>query len=160
MNTINNIKSYIEGLNPQSSTMSSLGSFISEQSRNTADFVRRELIQIVSKESLAYKILISADHSSEKQLWVIAYELVKNENFVIRINAIHEKEAQKIAASKAKLADNKDASKEVLSFVKESGLKLGDYYKFVKTCKKYAKEFYSKKFSMDSAKEFVESNKK
>jgi len=33
------------------------------------------------ENSLAYKILRDANRFSVKQLWVIAYELVKNENF-------------------------------------------------------------------------------
>jgi hypothetical protein len=62
---------------------------------------------------------------------------------------------RKIAENKAKLAANKEATQSVLDLVKSNGYKLADYYQFLKTTKKYAKEFYSKKFTMESANEFM-----
>ena len=61
----------------------------------------------------------------------------------------------KLAANKAKLSANKEATQSVLDYVKSNGYKLADYYQFLKTTKKYAKEFYSKKFTMESANEFM-----
>jgi hypothetical protein len=62
---------------------------------------------------------------------------------------------RKIAENKAKLAANKEATQSVLDYVKSNGYKLADYYQFLKTTKKYAKEFYSKKYTMESANEFM-----
>ena len=62
---------------------------------------------------------------------------------------------QKAAESKAKLSANKAATQSVLDLVKSNGFKLADYYEFLKKNKKYAKEFYSKKFTTESAKEFM-----
>jgi hypothetical protein len=65
------------------------------------------------------------------------------------------KKDRKIAENKAKLAANKEATQSILDLVKSNGYKLADYYQFLKTTKKYAKEFYSKKFTMESANEFM-----
>jgi hypothetical protein len=62
---------------------------------------------------------------------------------------------RKIAENKSKLAANKEATQSVLDYVKSNGYKLADYYQFLKTTKKYAKEFYSKKYTMGSANEFM-----
>ena len=44
---------------------------------------------------------------------------------------------------------------QVLKHVKAQGRKLGDYYKFVKSNKGFAREFFSKKYTMDSAIAFI-----
>jgi hydroxymethylpyrimidine pyrophosphatase-like HAD family hydrolase len=159
MTTLSNIKSYIDGLNPQTSTISSMGSFVSEFSEQVAQNVRNEIAKEVTPNSLAAKILATADHFSEKQLWVIAYDLLKNEEFVAKINEINAKrealENQKQQASKDKKNANKAATQNVLDYVKSEGKKLGDYYSFLKSSKKYAREFFSKKFTMESAIEFI-----
>ena len=62
---------------------------------------------------------------------------------------------QKIAATKNKLATNKAASADVLGQVKAAGKKLADYYEFVKNDKRFAKEFYSKKFTQESVNAFL-----
>lgn len=70
---------------------------------------------------------------------------------------LHEevKRDQKLAASKTKLAANKEASSDVLSQVKAAGKKLGDYYSFVKSNKQFAREFFSKKFTQQSVSAFL-----
>jgi hypothetical protein len=65
------------------------------------------------------------------------------------------KKDRKIAENKAKLAANKEATQSVLDYVKSNGYKLADYYQFLKSNKKFAKEFYSKKYTMGSANEFM-----
>jgi hypothetical protein len=65
------------------------------------------------------------------------------------------KKDRKIAENKAKLAANKEATQSVLDLVKSNGYKLADYYSFLKSNKKYAKEFYSKRYTMESANEFM-----
>lgn len=62
---------------------------------------------------------------------------------------------QKANEIKQKLANNKDASSDLLAQVKKSGKKLADYYSFVKSNKQFAKEFYSKSFSQKSVDAFL-----
>ena len=158
--TTKQIFDYISGMNPSVSTISSLGSFVSEMSQQVADNIKDEVVSALTDErSLAYKIATTSERFSDKQLWVIAYELVKNEEFAgkvaefyARINA---KAAAKAEASKAKLAANKAGSQSVLDFVKSNGRLLGDYYKFIKASKLYKKEFFSKKYTMESANAFL-----
>lgn len=159
--TIKDIYNEASYINPNVSTISSIGDFVEESSRQAAAYSRRELVQYVSKDSLAFKILTEnlKDFFTEKQVWVIAYELQKNAEYVAKLQAeleVEERRAKsKAEASKAKLNANKEASQEVLEFVKANKKLLKDYYDFVKKNKKYSKEYYSKKFTLESATEFV-----
>jgi len=159
--TIKDIYNQVSYINPSVSTVSSIGDFVEESSRQAAAYSRRKLIDYVSNDSLAFKILTSnlKDFFTEKQMWVIAYELQKNAEYVAKLQAeleVRERRAEaKAEASKAKLNANKEASQEVLDFVKSSKKLLKDYYAFVKKNKKYSKEYYSKKFTLESATEFV-----
>ena len=159
--TVKDIYNEASYINPNVSTISSIGDFVEESSRQAAAYSRRELVQYVSKDSLAFKILTEnlKDFFTEKQVWVIAYELQKNAEYVAKLQAeleVRERRAKaKAAASKAKLNANKEASQEVLDFVKANKKLLKDYYDFVKKNKKYSKEYYSKKFTLESATEFV-----
>lgn len=55
------------------------------------------------------------------------------------------------------MRSNKEASSSVLATVKLSGRNLKDYYAYVKGNRKYAKEFYSKKFTAESVAAFLNS---
>ena len=92
-------------------------------------------------------------------MWVISYELERNAEFnkmvSERISIREAKSNAKLAASKSKLQANKAASQSILDYIKANGKKLADYYKFVKKNKKYSREFYSKKFTIESANEFL-----
>ena len=68
-------------LNPSQSTISSLGTFVSSQNQQIADSERQRVMKYLPKDSLAYKIAFDTDKFTDKQLWVIAYELNKNKNF-------------------------------------------------------------------------------
>lgn len=159
MTTAKQIYNEIKGLNPDSSTISSLGSFVSQSSQMACDSLYKEVISYLPTSSLAYSILTSSQRYSEKQLWVIAFELEKNEEYNVLVsNRIELREARvnaKIDAQKSKLSANKENSQNVLDFVKQNGYKLADYYSFVKGTRKYANEFYSKKFTMESANNFI-----
>ena len=152
--TIKDIYNQVSYINPSVSTISSIGDFVEESSRQAAAYSRRKLIDYVSNDSLAFKILTSnlKDFFSEKQMWVIAYELQKNAEYVAKLQAKLEVEERR---AEAKAAASKEASQEVLDFVKSSKKLLKDYYAFVKKNKKYSKEFYSKKFTLESATEFA-----
>ena len=160
MTTINQILSEIRTVNASVNEISSLGTYVSNSSKQAAEYARKELTNCVSTGSTAYNILTSDQETlSEKQLLCIAYELQKNAEYCEALSKrIYREEAiaqQKRDESKAKINANKDASQDVLASVKAAGLKLGDYYVFVKSNKKYAKEFYSKKFTAESANEFI-----
>ena len=161
--TVKQIFDYISAMNPSESIISSLGSYVSNMDRTVADMITEEVIEALQgrEDTLAYKIATTADKYSDKQLWVIAYELVKNEEFANRVvnfyAEISRKQAAKAEASKQKLAANKAGSQSVLDYVKSNGRLLGDYYKFVKASKQYKKEFFSKKFTMASAEAFLAS---
>ena len=157
--TVKQIFNHIQMLNPATSNISSLGSFISKMDQDIADSIRRKLRLAVSVDSLAEKILASASNFSEKQLWVIAFELEKNETWASELgSSIAREEAKdnaKMKASKDKLASNKAGSQSVIDYVKSNGRLLKDYYSFLKSSRQYKREFFSKKFSMESASEFI-----
>ncbi len=77
--TVKQIFNSIQDLNPNSSTVSSLGTFVTEQATQMAEMAQKEVLSNVSESSLAYKILMKSETFTEKQLWVIAYELLKND---------------------------------------------------------------------------------
>ena len=150
----------IQSLNSTTSTISSVGTFVGSQNQQVADMQVRETMQYLPENSLAYKIIIDNRKSfTEKQLWVIAFELLKNEEYCAKldaeISARVKKSNAKIAARDFKLMTNKENSQDVLDFVKKSGKKLADYYNFLKSNKRYAREFYSKNFSIETATEFI-----
>ena len=128
-----------------------------------ADITYRDAHQalyMTAPNSLAYKILTdNKGRFSAKQLWVIAYELVKIDAYTAKIVEAHERELRRIEgaknSAKAKLAANKEASADVLATIKAAGKKLADYYKFLNSVKDYRKEYYSKKYSMNSAQAFI-----
>ena len=149
----------IEGLNPSLTTISSLGSFVSQSQRMVQQSIYNEVIKNIPVDSLAYTILTGSDSYSSKQIWVIAYELMKNEEYVTMVSEEINRAAliasRKEEERKNKLASNKAGSQSVLDFVKENGKLLKDYYAFVKKNKQFAREFYSKKFTFESAEAFL-----
>lgn len=157
--TVKQIFNDIQNLNPTSNTVSSLGTFVTKQSRNIAEMAQKEVLSNVSENSLAYSILMKSETFTEKQLWAIAYELLSNDAYTTKLGTeIAEREAKenaKIQASKDKLANNKANTQDVLDFVKSTGKLLKDYYSFLKSNRQYKREFFSKKFTMESANEFL-----
>lgn len=158
MKTIEKIFNQVALLNAET-TISSLGRQATAMDQQLADNVYNEILKNIPESSLAAKILTSTTRYSEKQLWVIAYELMKNASYVAEVEkqASYEErlEAQREAEHKAKLANNKANSQEVLDYVKANNRLLKDYYSFVKGSKLYKKEFFSKKFSLASAEAFL-----
>ena len=112
MTTAAQIFNYIQGMNPSTQTVSSLGTFVTEMSQHVADNCISEVVQVLvnsdKTETLAFNIIKSATRFTEKQLWVIAFELEKNAEFssmvVAHYNEMKAKSDQKAAESKAKLA--------------------------------------------------------
>lgn len=64
------------------------------------------------------------------------------------------KSDRKATESKAKLDANKSASADILAPIK-AAKKLGEYYIFVKSTKRFASEFFSKRFSHASVNAFL-----
>jgi len=157
--TAKQIFSEIQILNPIVSTVSSLGSFVTEFDQSVSDMVARDLMVFIPENTLAYKIISTSTRFTDKQLWVIAFELEKNEDYATKLGeklAIENaREEAKRQESKSKLANNKADTQNVLDYVKENGKLLKDYYSFLKSSKQYKKEFFSKKFTMESANEFL-----
>jgi hypothetical protein len=150
----------IKGINPSISTVSSIGNFVTAQAEQTAEYVLRETIKHLPEDSLAYKIATTHNGTfSEKQIWIIAYELLKNETYCNELqkwnDEIQAKNDAKRNDSKAKLTANKESAQPVLDFVKQNGKKLGDYYTFLKSNKTFKKEFFNKKYTMESAQAFI-----
>ena len=80
--TLKQIFEDVQGLNPSTSTISSLGTFVSVQNQQLADNKARVLMGYLPKDSLASKIIVSTKgRFTDKQLWVIAYELEKNDKY-------------------------------------------------------------------------------
>ena len=104
--TAKQIFARVSMLNPSVSEISSMGQFVSHSSQMVADSVREDIYRALPEQSLAYKILNSTDKFSDKQLWVIAFELEKNEAYTTTLasslNEIKRKEALKKASKKAK----------------------------------------------------------
>jgi len=157
--TVKQIFSEIQTLKPIVSTVSSLGSFVTEFNQSVSDMVARNLMVFIPENTLAYKIISTSTRFTDKQLWVIAFELEKNEDYATELGeklAIeNDREEAKRQESKSKLANNKADTQNVLDYVKENGKLLKDYYSFLKSSKQYKKEFFSKKFTMESANEFL-----
>lgn len=165
---VGQIFDYVQGLNPKTTTVSSMGSMVTSMNQQVADSVFSEVFDAVKEGTLARKILESnrGGRFSDKQLWTISYELSKNDKFSEKVYSFYletiKKQSRKIKESKRKRLENKLASSVVLSSIKEAGLKLGDYYSWLNTSgNPYRKEHFSKKYTQESANKFMESaNKK
>lgn len=158
MITAKNIFDEIQGLNPNTNSYG----FVDNYYQQCADFIFSEVIRYIPADTLADKIMTSSKGVfSEKQLWVIAFELLKNADYVATLeNPAHNyaavKAAKKAAESKAKLEANKDASANLLAEIKSGGKKLTDYYKWLNNAKNaYRKEFFNKKYSTESVQMFL-----
>jgi hypothetical protein len=157
---VKEVFNYVQRLNAKTSTVSSMGSFVTDLNQQVSDSLRKEVMGYLSESSLAYKIVFNTDRFSEKQLWVVAFELVKSTEFCETVtnfyNEINHKQNLKVDAEKRKLAANKVASANVLTSIKSAGKKLGDYYQWLNTKgNKYRSEYFSKKYSFNSANEFL-----
>ena len=160
MATLKEIFQQVSMMNPTVNYMSSIGEYVDSNAQQLADYVIRETMGYLPEDSLAMKIIRSTrGRFTDKQLWVVAYELQKNVEYCAQLDKtnaeIAAKENAKREASRQKLANNKANSQSVLDYVKSQGRLLGDYYKFVKSNKKFTREFFSKKFTMESANAFI-----
>lgn len=118
MNTQTQIFNYIQGLNPSTSIISSIGNFVDSNNQQLADNLRNEVMAALPSDSLAYNIASTANQFSTKQLWVIAFELIKNENFVSKVATFYNELSQEVEADRQRKTAKREAKK-----VKEQELK-------------------------------------
>ena len=122
-----------------------------------AYYVQRDMKKHIPAGTLAHTIFFSTARLTEKQLWVIAYELVKSPAFTrIVFDCITRDriEAEQEAARKAaKMAANKQASEEVLAPIR-AARKLGAFEAWIKKSQ-YKKEFWSGKITQASVNAFL-----
>lgn len=102
----------IQSLNPSTSTVSSIGTFVSSQNQQIADNEAKRIMGYLPKDSLAYKIVSSASKFSDKQLWVIAYELVKNKDYQKDLAESIEESERQAAYQKARKSAKRKAKSE------------------------------------------------
>lgn len=161
MATVKQIFDYIQGMNPSTSTVSSIGTFVTELSQQVADNIVREVIENLPEGTLAYKIATSTTgRFSEKQLWVIAYELEKNKEFSAKVAnhyaELERKSNAKIAASKEKKAANKAASADVLAPI-VAAKKVTAFGQWLNTAgNPYRSQHFSKKYTQEAVNAFLQ----
>lgn len=100
------IYNHIQGLNPTSNSISSLGSYVSPMERQLADELRKDVSKALPDGCLAKKIVETASRFTDKQLWVITYELLKNKDFCKDLEAFNAEVERKDARRKAAKAEN------------------------------------------------------
>lgn len=107
--TLKQIFEDIQGLNPSTSTISSIGTFVSNQNQQLADRKAKEIMDYLPKNSLAYKIISATNKFSDKQLWVIAYELEKNNKYKEALSDFLEEVERKEKLRREKVKTKKQA---------------------------------------------------
>lgn len=119
-------------INPKSTSVSSMGEIITENAKQLAQYMIDETIEYVPTDSLAMKILRDGRWPfSDKQLWCISYELIKNKEYVEMIEKEEKELAQREAIKKAVKKAKKESKKAGEAMRKEqaeknSELKEGD----------------------------------
>lgn len=109
--TVKTIFNEIQSMNPRYSTVSSIGRFISDQALFLANEERKEIISCLPPDSFAHKVAMYTERFSEKQLWVIAYELMKNEEYKTKLAERIEKFEEEIRAEREFKAARRAARK-------------------------------------------------
>ena len=111
--TVKQVYNDIHSLNPSKTTVSSLGTFVSSMNQQISDDKRSEIMDYLPKDSLAYKIILSNQNEfSDKQLWVISYELMKNEDYLKNLSKRIEEIKRKIEFERIKKSAKKERKKE------------------------------------------------
>lgn len=154
MKAINHLFNYASMMNPSVSEVSSIGTFVSASSRQLADAVSNEIFAELPEGSLAHKIMKSSTgRFTDKQLWVIAFELQKNDEFTKKVVDFYEQPTWQEVKKAAKREKEGNESNEAKAIVKNAGRKLDDYYNYLKV--NYKREYYSKRYSVYTATNFV-----
>ena len=165
MKNAKQIFNYIQRMNPATSTISSIGTLVCNLNQQVADSFVNEVIANLPEGTLAHKIATSnISRFSAKQLWVIAFELERNEQYATMV-ANHYADAErrynaKIEAQEKKKAANKEASADILAPIKEMR-KLGDFGKWLNTSgNPFRKQHFNKKYTSEAVNAFLATIKK
>lgn len=151
MITVKNIFDKVSKINPDTNSYG----VIDSAKEQIAQSYFNDIYPYIPAGTLAHKIIQDTiGRFTDKQLWVIAYELLKNVDYVASLNEEAIIEAKKLQAKnqeyQAKETARKEANADVLADIKNAGRKLTEYYNWVKNNKKYAREYYSKKYTAES----------
>jgi hypothetical protein len=77
----------IKDINPTGTTVSSMGRVVPAMYQQIADNKIAAIMPYIPEGSVAYKILTGSQRTfTTKQLWAIAFELLKNEKFIKTLN--------------------------------------------------------------------------
>jgi hypothetical protein len=102
----------INFINPTKNHVSSFGSYVSEARLDAIATKVSEIKSYLSEGSLAYKILTSQSTFTDKQLWVIAYALVKTD---YRPSATAKKSSKKeLPTQRLRYVDGKWSVEEIV----------------------------------------------
>ncbi len=112
MATVAQIFRQVSMVNPKTSCISSIGTFVSANAQQTADFVAEQIASNLPEGSLALTILRQSNGNlTEKQMWVISYELLKNADYCKWLDEeaeeINRAEEWRKAKARAKRAEKK-----------------------------------------------------
>jgi hypothetical protein len=159
------IFSEISELNTTLSHSSSLGSYVSESSRMVSEYIYKKIIKSIPENSLAFQILTNNDNYSEKQLWIITFELLKNENYCNEImEEFYERNSREFTKKiikkdrqtlKSQKKENQKENKKMLDIVESNGKKATEYYAFLLKNKNFCEELKLQKFSIESVNAFL-----
>ncbi len=130
--TAKDIFNSLSSLAPQVQATSSVGTYVSNISLQVAESELNRIKPYLPEDSLAFEILTKAfGHYSEKQLWVIAYQLLKSESYVKDLESfkatVKAGEDRKKATRKARSESKKKAAKTIEATQESNeALKVGD----------------------------------
>ena len=133
--TVGQVFQYIQMLNPNRSTHSSIGTYTTNSDRLVAEGALAEVRNYLPEGSIAHQ----ASTFSEKQLWAIAYKLVETDYAVMvaQTYARHAAEAQaKKAANAIKKVEaaDKKAAKNATEIYKVDGRTFTAYEEVIAYC--------------------------
>lgn len=116
--TPKDVFNYINGLNPKTHTSSSMGKYSSSMDNQIADMYFKEVVDYLPQDSLAHKILFGSKTYTEKQLWVIAYELMKNSSFVAKMEERNKERNEEVEREKSQREGKREFAKVKREFAK------------------------------------------
>ena len=110
--SVKEVYNSINFINPTKNHVSSVGSYVSEARLDAIDTKVSEIKSYLTEGSLAYNILTSQSTYTDKQLWVIAYALVKT-NY--RPSATSKKSSiEELPTRRLKYVDGKFSVEEIV----------------------------------------------
>lgn len=121
-------------INPTVNYMSSIGEYVDSNAKQLADYMIKEIMGYLPESSLAMKIIRdNRGHFTEKQLWVIAYELQKNAEYCAEIDKtlaeIEQRENMRKAHRAAKRHAKGEAKNIIASTTEVNNFEAGDVVK-------------------------------